>query len=322
MSQQIIDTTGTSDTLQSGMTKVNNNFSELYSGISGKQSISTLSADIASIMHSAAFKNTLVNADELVVIDSESGFNFKKTSWSGAKSNLKSYFDVLYNFYELPAPGTTTLGGVKRNEGVSGQYVNGIDTNGALIYDTPAGGGFVTGMEMDYVVDAAPTGWVRKNGLTIGNALSTATERANDDTADLYALLWNNYSDAECPVAGGRGTDAASDFAGGKTLTLPNASGRVSVPKKGSGAFTTMGALVGAETHALTDSENGAHYHSHQYSLGGSSITSDNKGFSAGDTSVVVSASPATESTTSSGNSEPHNNIQPSIVTGCRIIKL
>lgn len=34
----------------------------------------------------------------------------------------------------LPAPDTTTLGGVKRNAGASGQFVSGIDSNGALIH--------------------------------------------------------------------------------------------------------------------------------------------------------------------------------------------
>ena len=40
----------------------------------------------------------------------------------------------------LPAPGTTTLGGVKRNTGSAGQFVTGIDTDGSLLRDTPAGG--------------------------------------------------------------------------------------------------------------------------------------------------------------------------------------
>lgn len=41
----------------------------------------------------------------------------------------------------LPTPGTTTLGGVKRNTGSAGQYVNGIDTDGGLLFGTPSGGG-------------------------------------------------------------------------------------------------------------------------------------------------------------------------------------
>lgn len=39
----------------------------------------------------------------------------------------------------LPAPGTATLGGVKRNTGSAGQYVTGVDTDGSLLRDTPAG---------------------------------------------------------------------------------------------------------------------------------------------------------------------------------------
>lgn len=41
----------------------------------------------------------------------------------------------------LPAPTTTTLGGVKRNTGSEGQFVTGINTDGELTYDTPEGGG-------------------------------------------------------------------------------------------------------------------------------------------------------------------------------------
>lgn len=41
----------------------------------------------------------------------------------------------------LPAPGASTLGGVKRNTGTGGQYISGIDTDGSLIYGTPAGAG-------------------------------------------------------------------------------------------------------------------------------------------------------------------------------------
>jgi hypothetical protein len=40
----------------------------------------------------------------------------------------------------LPTPGTTTLGGVKRNAGSAGQFVNGINSSGDLTYATPSGG--------------------------------------------------------------------------------------------------------------------------------------------------------------------------------------
>lgn len=41
----------------------------------------------------------------------------------------------------LPIPGIDALGGVKRNAGAAGQFVTGIDSGGALTFDTPAGGG-------------------------------------------------------------------------------------------------------------------------------------------------------------------------------------
>lgn len=45
------------------------------------------------------------------------------------------------NNYSLPVATTTTIGGVKRNTGSAGQYVSGIDSDGALQYGTPSGGG-------------------------------------------------------------------------------------------------------------------------------------------------------------------------------------
>lgn len=52
----------------------------------------------------------------------------------------------------LPAPNTTTLGGVKRNTGSAGQFVTGVDTDGSLLRDTPAGGGTPagSGTELQY----------------------------------------------------------------------------------------------------------------------------------------------------------------------------
>lgn len=70
------------------------------------------------------------------------------------------------------------------------------------------------------------TGFVRMNGRTIGSAASGATERANADTADLYAFLWNNLSDTIAPVSSGRGASAAADFAANKTITVPTMQGR------------------------------------------------------------------------------------------------
>jgi microcystin-dependent protein len=57
-----------------------------------------------------------------------------------------------------------------------------------------------------------------------GTATSGATERANADTSSLFVFLWN--ADANLAVSGGRGANAAVDFAANKTMTLPDCRGR------------------------------------------------------------------------------------------------
>src|SRR5262249_43094956 len=77
----------------------------------------------------------------------------------------------------------------------------------------------------DYIFvgkNGSRTGAVRCNGRTIGDASSSATERANADCADLFAYLWNNYADAQAAVSGGRGATATADFAAHKRITLPD----------------------------------------------------------------------------------------------------
>lgn len=88
---------------------------------------------------------------------------------------------------------------------------------------------FQTGYPLFIERAGSLTGWVRDNGRTIGNALSGATERANADVAALYAYYWDTFSDAICPVTGGRGASAASDFAAGKPIATLDKRGRAAV---------------------------------------------------------------------------------------------
>jgi hypothetical protein len=72
----------------------------------------------------------------------------------------------------------------------------------------------------------APSGWVKANGGTIGNASSGAT-RANADTAALFSLLWDlNATDSPILTSAGaastRGASAAADYAANKRLTVPD----------------------------------------------------------------------------------------------------
>lgn len=203
---------------------------------------------------------------------------------------------------------------------VAGENVT-VTTNAATKTITfVAASGLVTGMEIDYAGTTAPSGWVLKSGGTIGSATSGATERANVDTADLYALMWNNYTNAECAVSTGRGASAAADFAANKTLILPDARGRVSVPAK-TGTFATRGANVGAETHTLTEAELpvvAGHTHTTT-----SYEQSDGQAGGAATYYSTTGSGPAnTGSAGGFGSGTAHNNIQPSLITGCRIIKL
>jgi hypothetical protein len=110
----------------------------------------------------------------------------------------------------------------------------------------------------------ALSGFVRANGLTIGNGGSGATERANADTQTLFIYLYG--ADANLAVSGGRTGNALNDFNSGKQLTLPDwrgralaalddmgnsAAGRLTSAFFGTSA-TVLGASGGTESQTLS----------------------------------------------------------------------
>lgn len=113
---------------------------------------------------------------------------------------------------------------------------------------------------------SASTGWVVVNayGGTIGNAASTATLRANEDTKTLWKLIYDNVVDAYAPVSGGRTGNSENDFNAGKKLTL-YLQGRSPIGAgNGLGGVVStraLGTTVGAEIHTLTTTEMPSHYH-------------------------------------------------------------
>lgn len=109
-------------------------------------------------------------------------------------------------------------------------------------------------------------GFVRLNGRSIGNASSSATERANADTEALFAFVWTNTLDAQCAVSGGRGGSAAADYAANKRITLPDVrnanvfgfgdmgntdAGLMGSAPVVSGSAILAGSIIGANTHTL-----------------------------------------------------------------------
>lgn len=119
----------------------------------------------------------------------------------------------------------------------------------------------------------APPGWVSMNDGSIGNVGSGATNRANQDTFQLYKTIWDSVLDPYAPVSTGRGASAIADFIAGKTLTLPRALGRV-MAEAGNGAGLTptlLGQWSGAEANAITLIAANLPPHSHTYQFNNNS---------------------------------------------------
>lgn len=185
----------------------------------------------------------------------------------------------------------------------------------------------VTGVVKDYVGATAPSGYVLLSGRTIGSASSGATERANADTSALFTLLWNDMTNTEAPVSGGRGASASADFAANKTITLPDARGRVTAGKDNMGGTTasrltsagsgitgtTLGVAGGTETHTLTSAQMPNHYHSMYIGTTGSGSPL----FGNPDGGAYSPAG----ATLDAGGGGAHQNTQPTLVLN-KIIKL
>ena len=162
-----------------------------------------------------------------------------------------------------------------------------------------------TGEVRIYAGATAPSGWLLLEGGTIGNVSSGGTARANADTESLFTLLWNSMADADAPVLpAGRGASAAADFSANKTIALPDLRGRSPLGTGQGIGLTTRahGGTGGAETHQLTESELASHTHD----ITGSSSSSS--GLRIGMFRVNTARS---NTTTSTGGDQPHNNMQP-----------
>lgn len=193
----------------------------------------------------------------------------------------------------------------------------------------PSGSGAPTGSVFDYVGGTAPTGYVLLSGRTIGDGSSGATERANADTVTLYALLWDNMTNTEAPVSSGRGASAAADFAAHKTITLPDARGRVIAGKDNMGGTTasrltsggagitgtTLGTSGGAESVTLTAAQSGLPSHSHTIGISSGSSWANS------DAAMVLGGSTGTSAAGGTSASSAHSSTQPTLVLN-KIIKL
>lgn len=105
---------------------------------------------------------------------------------------------------------------------------------------------FISGMMMDYVGLTAPTGWVMANGMSIGDATSGANGRSNADCEYLFTMLWEAFPNDILAVSGGRGANAAADWAAHKSIVLPDLRGRVTVGRDEMG-YSAAGRVTGLD---------------------------------------------------------------------------
>lgn len=85
---------------------------------------------------------------------------------------------------------------------------------------------FQTGDPIWLPINATRSGWVRGNALTIGSSSSGASERANADCQALFEYFWNTFADSLCPVTGGRGANALTDWNANKRIATLDMRGR------------------------------------------------------------------------------------------------
>lgn len=139
------------------------------------------------------------------------------------------------------------------------------------------------GLMLPYGGGTPPTGFLECNG----QAVSRTT----------YAALF-----AVCSTTYGAGN-------GSTTFNVPDKRGRTSIGAGQGTSLTnrTRGTKLGAETHALSATENAAH--SHTYTAPGGLVFN-----SAGGAQPLVQSLAAGTVTSTSGSGAPHNNMQPSEV--------
>lgn len=246
-------------------------------------------------------------------------------------------------------------------------HVRLTDSTGVVIFDYPnmqvigpsSGGGgggggsvdpttvFSTGDTKFRATSETLTGWVKINGQTIGSSTSGATQRANADTQNLFVYLWTNYTNAHCPVSGGRGATALADFSANKTIQVPDWRARTmvglddmgntaagillasNITSGGGDGVTTPGASGGEANHvlALTEAPKGQFTlndpgHFHVYSKA-SSFGVGSGGGPAFDENTDTDTDPASTGITLTDNAGglAHNNCQP-LTLGTFYIKL
>lgn len=173
----------------------------------------------AVITHNATLINlpgaaniTTVAGDSLIAVPNSAGNGWNVISYARSSG--------------VPATYGGEIGGATATTAALGDNSTKVATTAFVLQNSTPVGSIA-----HFPFTAAPAGWLKANGFTIGSAASGGTLRANADTLNLYTALWNNVGQTELPIqtsAGGastRGASAADDFAANKRLPVPDLRG-------------------------------------------------------------------------------------------------
>lgn len=178
------------------------------------------------------------------------------------------------------ASGGYPQGAIVQSSIVPGNFwLNQVDNNtanpdaGGVSNWIPLPGMAQTGT-VGWTLTTVPSGWViSQPNYTIGSAASGANF-ASSTAQFLYQYFWNGFSNTQCPVTGGRGANAAADFAANKPIQVFNmgssmqisndfASGILSGVPFISGNGNTNGSIIGEVLHTLITGELSPHTHNY-----------------------------------------------------------
>lgn len=276
----------------------------------------------------------------LTTISSTNAQNLVYTVSGTLSSNATVQFPNVSGFYFLinatTGPYTVTATGVSGGSvliygGAAGTLLlvaSGVLSRALPLPDTPG--------DVKPSLAAASDGWLLMNGTTYGPAGSGATQRVHNDMYALYVLQW----DLGFTPVGGRGANAAADWAAAKPMPTPDWRGRVPAGRDGmgggtAGRLTTFSIATpdsvlgtgGTEGVSLTSSNNGPHTHTlsidpvgdHTHGRGFATAAGGSAGgaFTIGNEVPTAPAGAHTHTgiATSSGSGTAHLNVQPTAIT-------